>query len=372
MNLCIDIQSAVTQRAGVGRYTRCLVEHLPLAMDASDRLKVFYFDFQRKGQPLHHDRIEERAIRWVPGRFVQNSWKRLNFPPFDWLAGSADLYHFPNFVRPPLTRGRSVVTIHDVSFLRFPETTEKKNLAFLRSRIRQTVRKADAIITDSRFSADEIVECLGADPERIHAVHLGLSMGLFAPSPATRMDLLMKMGLERPYLLCVGTLEPRKNYPFLVEVFEALDDYDGDLVIAGMPGWKFDPILERFRNSPRAGRIRYLEYVGDDQLAALYGGADLFVFPSIYEGFGFPPLEAMMNNAPVVSSTAGSLPEVLGDAACLIDGYDVQVWAEQIRRLLGDSGAQERLRKRGREKAASYTWEKTAQETLDVYRKVLA
>jgi glycosyltransferase involved in cell wall biosynthesis len=372
MKICIDIQSAVAQRAGVGRYTRSLVEHMPAALEPEDSLSVFYFDFQKQGQGLQHERVSEKAVRWVPGRVVQGAWKYLHFPPFNWLAGRADVYHFPNFVRPPMLGGKSVVTIHDVSFLRFPETTEKGNLAYLKAKIHHTCRQADAIITDSEFSAREIESLLGVPTDKIHPVHLGLSLGVFSPSPASKSDTLIKLGLEKPYLLCVGTLEPRKNYPFLVDVFERLKEYDGDLVIAGMRGWKYGPILERIQNSPCADRIRYLEYVEDDQLSALYSGADLFVFPSLYEGFGFPPLEAMLCGTAVVSSAAASLPEVLGDAACLVEGYEAENWVEAIRELLGSESKRKQLREAGEAQTKIFDWNRTARETLDVYRKVLS
>lgn len=366
----MDIQSAVAQRAGVGRYTRALAEHLPDALAAGDSLEVFYFDFQRQGQRLDDPRVRERVVRWIPGRIMQTAWKRLRFPPFDWLAGGADVYHFPNFIRPSLLRGRSVVTLHDVSFLRMPETTEAKNLSYLRARIQNTVRRCDAVITDSRFSAREIEELLPVSADRIHPIHLGLSHGTYSLTPATRNDLLIRVGLDKPFMLFVGTLEPRKNIPFLIEVFEALDAYDGNLVIAGMPGWKFEPILEKIKNSSCADRIHYLKYVDDDLLAALYGGTDLFLFPSLYEGFGFTPLEAMLNGAAVVSSAAGSLPEVLGEAAMILNGYDAAHWAHEIQQLLGDSDRLKALREGGPDHAASYRWEDTARATLDVYRKV--
>lgn len=370
MKICIDIQSAVAQRAGVGRYTRSLVEHMPAVLEPDDSLTVFYFDFQKQGQGLQHGHITEKAVRWVPGRVVQGAWKYLHFPPFNWLAGRADVYHFPNFVRPPMMGGRSVVTIHDVSFLRFPETTEKGNLAYLRAKIRHTCRYADAIITDSEFSGREIESLLGVPTSKIHPVHLGLSLGVFSPSPASKSDTLIKLGLEKPYLLCVGTLEPRKNYPFLIEVFEHLKDYHGDLVIAGMRGWKYGPVLDRMLTSPCADRIHYLEYVEDGQLSALYSGADLFLFPSIYEGFGFPPLEAMMCGTPVVSSAAASLPEVLGNAACIIEGYQAEEWAETVQHLLDSESKRTQMRDAGEIRAKMFDWNRTARETLDVYRKV--
>ncbi|MFA5043458.1 MAG: glycosyltransferase family 1 protein [Kiritimatiellia bacterium] len=371
MNVCLDIQPAVAQRAGVGRYTRALVEHLGESC-GTDRLRLFYFDFRRRGLTFPTPGLDQQAIRWCPGRLVQKSWKTLCWPPFDWLAGQADVYHFPNFIIPPLAAGRTVVTVHDVSFLRFPGMAEAKNLAYLKARIADTVRRADAIITDSRFSAGEITELLRADPAKVFSIPLGVADHLRPPDPETVARLRRERGLARPYLLTVGTLEPRKNTAFLASVFEAMTAFDGDLVIAGMRGWKYEPILARLRASPRKHAIRYLEYVGDNELPALYAGAELFLFPSLHEGFGFPPLEAMLCGAPVLASTAGALPETLGAGARLIAEFDAERWAGEALRLLSDSAMRRAAIEKGRAWAQRYTWRETARQTWAVYRKAAA
>jgi glycosyltransferase involved in cell wall biosynthesis len=369
MKIGIDIQAAISQRAGVGRYTKCLVEHLA-AQAGDDHLRLFYFDFQRKGMPFPVPGAAATPVRWIPGRIVQGAWKTIGFPPYNWFSGPADVYHFPNFILPPLTRGRSVVTVHDVSFLRFPEATEEKNLAYLRARIRDTVNRADAIITDSFFSGREIQELLGVAADRIFPIHLGLTRRTFTADPQSTPATLKRLGLDRPFLLTLGTLEPRKNIPFLIDVFEKLEGFEGDLVVAGMKGWKFEPILQRMRRSPVAKRIRYLEYVDDESLAALYAGAELFVFPSIYEGFGFPPLEAMSCGTAVISSSAGSLAEVLGDAAEIVEGLQTEEWCDRIHHLLSDPVRKAELIARGRGHVGQYQWEKTAAATWQVYRRL--
>ena len=369
MRVCLDIQAGVAQRAGVGRYTRMLAEHLP-ALAGADEISFFYFDFRGQGIPLQVPRDRQRALRWCPGRVVQAAWKALRWPPFDWLAGRADLYHFPNFVLPPVRSGKTVVTVHDASFVRYPEFAEARNLRYLAARIHDTLRRADAVITDSEFSGAELRDLLHAASEKVFPIHPGIASDLTrAPDEAVRR-LRAEFGLDRPYLLTVGTLEPRKNLPFLVTVFEALSAYDGDLVIAGMPGWKYEPILARMKASPRAARIRYIQYVPDEALPALYTGAELFVFPSLYEGFGFPPLEAMACGTPVVSSTGGSLSEALGDAALMVGEFAPEAWTHSVTRALTDSELRARLVEAGRRRAAAYTWAETARRTWDVYRKV--
>jgi glycosyltransferase involved in cell wall biosynthesis len=370
MKVCLDIQASLGQRAGVGRYVRELLGHLG-AEAGTDEIAAFYFDFKRTGLDKVPPGVGMRACRWLPGRVAQAAWKRIGFPPYDWFAGAADLYHFPNFIRPPLARGRkSVVTIHDVSFLRMPETTEAKNLAWLSAEIHNTAEKADAILTDSQFSAREICELLKVRREKVFPVWLGLPEFGPPPAPEAAEQTRKALGLDRPYLLMVGTIEPRKNIPFLVNVYEALKDFDGDLVLVGGLGWKTGPTLRALSESPRKAGIKLLKHVSDDQLSALYAGAAAFVFPTRYEGFGFPPLEALGRGVPVISARHSSLPEVLGEAAEWVDGFDAEEWARKIRAVLGDSARAARLRAAGRAQAKKFTWAETARKTWEVYRQL--
>lgn len=370
MNVCLDIQSTLARRSGVGRYTYELARHLPSALGSSDVLSLFYFDFSRKGMDFSVPRAREKAVRWLPGRFVQKAWKTVGWPPYNWFAGRADVYHFPNFIRPPLRRGRSVVTIHDVSFLRHPETLEARNLAYLRKCIRNTLDTADAVITDCVTIADEIHERFGTPRERLHPILLGIPADWPAPPAATVEAFRATRGLHRPYLLHVGTLEPRKNHAFLLEVFDRLSDFDGDLVFSGSRGWKDQPILDRIARSPFRDRIRLLDFVPDSELPSLYAGAELFLFPSLYEGFGFPPLEAMRCGVPVLASPGGSLREVVGTGAEILEIDDPDRWVAAIRRLLSDSSVRSERIAAGQACADQYAWSRTASQTVDLYRKL--
>lgn len=371
MKICLDIQSAVGRQAGVGRYTQSLAGQLGGLAGAGDSLTCFYFDFRRRGISFPIPQTRIRSCRLLPGALVQKAWTHLNAPPFDSFSGAHDLFHFPNFFLPPLRKGRAVVTIHDVSFLRFPDFAEDRNRRYLEGTIPHTVAHADAILTISQFSADEIVALLGVPRARVHAVPLGITPHMRPPPPETVDRARRNLGLTRPYLLTVGTLEPRKNIPFLVDVFEQLaPHYPGDLVLAGAPGWKVGPLLDRIRRSPVANRIRRLDFVPDGDLPALYAGADLFLFASHYEGFGFPPLEAMACGVPVISSPGGSLREVLGEAAILLEPSDAETWCARIRETLADEAKRTALITAGFAQAARYTWPETARRTWDVYRKV--
>lgn len=262
-----------------------------------------------------------------------------------------------------------MVTIHDMSFLRYPSFAEEENLHYLADKINDTVSRADAIITDSEFSANEIHTLLDVNKTKIHPIHLGIDEGFCAPDNDVIASTLYKLDVDKPYILAVGTIEPRKNIPFLIEVFERLHDFKGNLVIAGMPGWKYEPIMERIRKSSCASRIKYVKYVRDDMLPALYAGARLYVTTSVYEGFGFPPLEAMACGTPVMSSSGGSLGEVLGSDAVIISEFDANLWAGRMDQLLMDDEMLRSLSVRGLKKASSFTWAETARKTWEVYRK---
>ena len=373
MRVTLDIQPALAQGGGIGRYTRELLRHLPDAAPDLD-FSAFFFDFNRRGLPFPPPPARTlRPCRWCPGRIAQQLWKRLHAPPYPFFAGPADLYFFPNFIRPPMgrSRARTVVAIHDVSFLRLPETTEPKNLAWLRAGIAQSAKSADAIVTDSRFSASEIAETLSVPPSKIHPVLLGVAPPPPAPDPGDAARRRTRLGLLRPYLLMVSTIEPRKNIPFLVKVFEALRSFDGDLALVGGLGWKTGPILDAIARSPASSRIRLLSHIPDPDLDAVYAGASAFVFPSLYEGFGLPPLEAMARGTPVVAARNSSLPEVLGDAPLWIDGWDPAHWAASIQALLDSHSDLARLRAAGPLQASRFTWSSTAASTAALFRSLL-
>ncbi len=366
MRVCLDMQSAVAQRAGVGRYTKLLAEHLAAAR-GKHTLCGFFFDFHRRGLSFHIPGAELASCRWLPGRVAQGLWKTVGLPPYDLLAGPADLYHFPNFTLPPLRRGRSAITVHDAAFARLPDTLEEKNLAYLRAHMGPSIARADAVLTPSRFTANELGELLQVPREKLFPVLSGIDPAM-APQPPARVNALRRrLGLDRPYLLMVGTLEPRKNIPFLFDVFDRLDGFDGDLVIAGRPGWKYEPILARLQSARRRDRIRLVEQLGEDELPDLYTGAELFVLASHYEGFGFPPLEAMACGTPAVVSPGGALAETCAGGGLVLPDTLVDAWVAALERLLSHPSEREALRARGLAHAATLTWPETARQTWKAY-----
>jgi glycosyltransferase involved in cell wall biosynthesis len=343
-----------------------LAEHLP-PLRGYDDINFFYFDTNGNKFDVDTREAHIRRASGLSSLIASKTSKILGFPPLDWFSGPADVFHFPDVIRPPLRRGCSVVSVHDAAFLRHPEFVEKKRRDYLSRCIHDTVAKADVLACPSAFTARELAELLKVPPHRLAVTPSGLSSYWQRTGDQETAALRKRLGLERPYLVSVGTLEPRKNYPFLIEVFERLD-FDGDLVVAGMRGWKTDDIFERRARSPRRERIRILDSVDEADLPGLYSGAELFVTPGLYDGFGFAPLEAMQCGTPVVAAATGALPEVLGQAARFIASFRVDEWVEAINALGQDRAGQKKLVAAGLEQARLYSWQRTAQMTWDIYR----
>jgi len=363
----IDIQAMIGRPAGVGSYVRGLVHGLS-QIGGPEEYRLFYFDFLRRGCGLDisDPRFRFKPIRFMPGRFYEKFSRSMNRPDIGFLAGRYDLYHFPNYVIPPLSKGKAVVTVCDLSFVRFPEYAEERNLKRLERRFNDTLKRADAVITISEFSKKELMELYGVEPERITVTHLAAGI---RRSGAT--------GREFPprYFLFVGTIEPRKNLGNLLEAWRIARDrrpgWDYKLAIAGGFGWKDKTALQQVRDAGIERDAIVLDYVAEEDLSSLYGRAEALVFPSLYEGFGLPVLEAMAMGTPVLASRAPAIPEVAGDAAIYFDANDPGDMADAILRISGDGALREEMSRRGLDRARLFSWKETAGKTLAVYRGLL-
>ncbi len=292
------------------------------------------------------------------------------------LRDRPDLLFVPAHVI-PLVHPPSVVTIHDLGYLSFPEAHTARRRLELHLTTRWSLRAARRVIAISQATKDDLVRHYGADPARVSVVHHGLSPD-FRPveDPGAIAAARARHGLAGPYLLYVGTVQPRKNLERLIEAFalalgEASELPDLTLAIAGRRGWLTEAIERRARELGIEGRVRFLGYLPDEELPALLSGATAFVFPSLYEGFGMPVLEAMACGAPVLTANSSSLPEVAGDAALLVDPRDTHAIAAGLRRLVQDEALRAELRARGLAHAAGFTWERCARETLAVLLEAL-
>jgi glycosyltransferase involved in cell wall biosynthesis len=281
--------------------------------------------------------------------------------------------HSVDHVAPAWGPWRSVVTLHDLTFVLYPETQTPAARAYYAA-AGESARRAHRVIAVSQRTAADATRLLGVDPARLRVIHEAASEA-YQPRPwAELAPLAARLGFDpdRPYLLAVGTLEPRKNLPLVFEVLALLRRrLPLQLLVVGGRGWLDEAIFEAHARSGVQEAARFVGPLPGPELAVLYSHAAVFVFPSLYEGFGLPPLEAMACGAPVVSSNAGPLPEVLGAAALLLPPRDPRLWAQAIERVLEDPPLAADMRQRGRARAAQFSWERAARATRAVYHEAL-
>lgn len=312
------------------------------------------------------------TLRPIP---LRRLWTHARLGP-QLAADQPGLLFVPAHVVPLAGAPPSVVTIHDLGYLAFPGAHTARRRLELDLTTRWSLRAARRVIAISRATKDDLVSHYGADPARVSVVHHGLGTAF---RPARDPGVPARHGLREPYFLYVGTVQPRKNLERLIEAYAALgsllagETAAGErrpaaplLAIAGRRGWLTEAIERRAAQAGVAGRVRFLGYVPDEDLPALLSGATAFVFPSLYEGFGMPVLEAMACGAPVLTSATSSLPEVAGDAALLVDPADTGAIAAGLARLAADEALRADLRARGMARAAQFSWERCARETLAV------
>lgn len=351
---------AVAERTGTERYSYELIAALA-RIDRRRRYTLYTNGLPAALPPLGPN----FALRSLP---LRRLWTHARLGP-ELARRPPDVLLVPSHVVPLLHPAESVVTIHDLGYLAFPEAHTARRRIELHLTTRWSLRAARRVIAISQATKDDLVRHYGADPARIRVVHHGLSAGFRPAEPERIAEAQARYGIDQPYLLYVGTIQPRKNLARLIEGFAAAGAGVGPrtlLVIAGRRGWLSAPIERRAAELGVEDRVRFVGYVPDDDLPALLSGALAFVFPSLYEGFGMPVLEAMACGAPVLASRSSALPEVAGDAALLVDPLDPAAIAAGLARLASDADLRADLRARGLARAAAFTWERCAAETLGV------
>ncbi|MBN1979459.1 MAG: glycosyltransferase family 4 protein [Anaerolineae bacterium] len=375
MRIGIDYTAAVRQGGGIGRYTRELVGAL-LKLESPHRYTLIAAVGGLKAgdwrleiaslQSLVSD-LQFRAIP-ITDDWLHRLWQRLRLPiPVEVITGPLDVFYSPDFVLPPtLHTTRTLLTVHDLSFLHYPDAFVPALREYLERVVPRSVARADRVLADSKSTRDDLIANFGTPPEKVKVLYSGVD-SRFRPekAPGEQERLREKYGIESPYVLSVGTLQPRKNYVRLIRAFANLPLADLQLVIAGGRGWLYEDIFTEAEK--HGGRAHVLGFVDDADLPALYRGAALFAFPSLYEGFGIPPLEAMACGVPVVCSNASSLPEVAGDAALMVDPLDVDSLAEAMGRALEDANLRQEMTDEGLAHAARFTWEVAARQLLDAF-----
>jgi glycosyltransferase involved in cell wall biosynthesis len=355
---------------GIGRYVRALTDHLP-AVAAADRGAVTWIVGRHPAGRLAAAGLVPAVtcrLAW-PGRVATRSWVTARRPrlPAGVLA-ELDMVHATSAAVPP-TGGRPLVaTVHDLAFRHYPDAYPAAGRRYHDRAARIVAGEAARVVAVSQATADDLTELYGVEPARISVVPLGVEPPGAADQPAAAR-LLADLGVRGPFLLAVGTLEPRKNLPRLLAAFGEVTDElpDHHLVVAGPVGW--GPTLRPTWDSVR---VKLAGPVDDPVLQALYRSADGLAYPSLYEGFGLPVVEAMAQGLPVLTSDRSSLPEVAGDAAVLVDPLDRGAIAKGLVRLVTDSALRRRMADAGPRRAARFTWSATAAGTWAAYREVLA
>jgi glycosyltransferase involved in cell wall biosynthesis len=372
VRITIDYTSAMRQHAGVGRYTRNLVGALA-QLDGENRYTLFC-----AGEgPSKAEWPANFSVRTtsVPERFLTAGWHKLRLPiPAERIAGPADIFHSPDFTLPPLRSAAGVVTIHDLSFLKLPQCADPGLRDYLTERVPVSVARAARVLADSGNTRRDILELLGTPGDKVSVVYAGVETRFQPVRDSQRLAQVRdRYQLPELFVLFVGTIEPRKNLSRLISAYAEIRRQTGlphQLVISGSKGWLYEDLFAQITREGLGQDVLFPGFVSDEDLPALYSLADLLAFPSLYEGFGLPPLEAMACGTPVVASRNSSLPEVLGNAAVFVDAEDVAGLADAMARVLGDAALRVRLTGLGLAQAARFTWEDAARQLVSAYEAV--
>jgi glycosyltransferase involved in cell wall biosynthesis len=375
VRIAIDYTAAVNQSAGIGRFVRSLVGALG-TIDHENSYLLLHAAPNGVTVPSFPagPNFRQRNLR-VPQRYLDIVWHRLGLTlPVDLLTGTVDLFHSPDFVLPPV-RTRSLLTVHDLAFLLHPECADARLRAYLERAVPRSVARADFVVADSENTRRDVIRLLSAPPDKVAVVYGGVDPSFRPVDDQDRLAALrrhLQLGAA-PFILTVGVIEPRKNLNRLFAAFQRLRDRRAvphKLVVVGRRGWLWDGIRAQAESSPWRDEIIFPGFVPEGELATLYSAAEVLAFPSLYEGFGLPILEAMACGTPVVASNTSSLPEVVGEAGLLVDPLNTDDLAAALELALLDEPLRARLRQRGLARAARFSWPASARSLLGVYRRI--
>ncbi len=378
-----DVTAALTQGGGIGRYTRELIH--ALVSEAPDYSYKLFSARPPAVPPIPNSlpqapNIAHRAAP-LDERWLYRLWYRARLPlPVQTFTGPVDLFHSPDFVLPPVGGNiPTILTVHDLSFSHYPGTFPANLVTYLNRVVPWSVRRATHILADSLSTKEDLHSLWGISDEKITVLYSGVNER-FQPivDDGRKIEIRKKYRLgDNPLVLAVGTVQPRKNYELLVRAFRPVAErLPHSLVIVGGKGWLTEGLAAEIDRQGLTTRVHLAGFVDDEDLPALYSTAELFVFPSLYEGFGLPLLEAMACGVPVISSNASSLPEVVrsieGEATILISPHDEPAWTAEMLRLLTDSDARRLLVEAGLTQSKRFTWRASARQLADLYRRLLA
>lgn len=365
----LNITPMLGQKTGIGWYTYKIIEKL------IERNKNIYigevFNFYRRHDinkirnNIKKIEIEENIF------FPRRLFNKLNyiFSYNLFFKKKKEIYHFFSFKIPKKIKGKVVVTIHDMIYKIYPETTQIKNMDKFDKEINHSIIMSDKIIAVSEATKKDILRYFNISEKKIEVIYPGVEDELYKTYIFKKQS-IKKYKIGTKYILFLGTLEPRKNIVNIIKSFERANLKEIKLVITGGKGWKYEEIFEAYKNSPCKDKIQMLDYIAEEDKIALYKGAELFIFPSLYEGFGMPVLEAMAAGTPVITSNISSLPEVAGDAAILVNPYDIDEISKAIKNIIGDEVLKKEMIRKGLEQAKKFTWENSVKKLEKIYSEL--
>ena len=379
MKVLINGLQVNDKNSGVQYYTKHLYECIKEIQDSTIETHLY----QRISKPSSQFSIfrfypSRLLLRWTPiylllslfnGR-LQRIIKENFYLPFYIKQNSFDLFHSPNYVLPLFLKSPSVITVHDLITFNFPRLCQRESVLYFRLFLPRSIKKADKIITVSEKTKNDIINRFKVPEDKISIIHLGLST-VFRRTRNT--NLLLKYGITNKYILFVGNIEPKKNLVRLLKAYYEVvctKNITHQLVIAGKKAWKYKEVFRTVHSLKLQNKVIFTGYFPEKDLPALYSMADLFVFPSIYEGFGIPPLEAMACEIPVLASNTGALPEITGGNCLMVDPYNVNDIADGIHHLLTNENLRKEYIKKGKKWVEQYTWDRAARMTIEVYEEV--
>lgn len=378
MRIGIDYTAAVRQGGGIGRYTRNLIRAL------AEKESRYQYTLFVAGGWSEEDRMRpwpaNFRLRSVPlsDRWMHVLWQRLRLPvPIQAIIGPLDLFHSPDFVLPPTGRTPAILTVHDLSFMRVPQYFVPGFRQYLQSAVSRAAQRARHILADSASTRRDLIELMSIESNRVSVLYPGVE-ARFRPvrDNAELAKIRSQYKLPERFILGLSTLQPRKNFDGLIKAFRILlaerEDTlrigDLHLVIVGGKGWMYEETMALVQGYGLEQRIHFPGFANDSDLPAIYSLAEVFAFPSWYEGFGIPVLEAMACGVPVVAADNSSLPEAVGDAGLLVDAADIHALAEALAQLLTDQLLRARLIQNGYQQAQRFSWEEAAQQLLSTYK----
>jgi glycosyltransferase involved in cell wall biosynthesis len=383
LKVTIDATPILSKPSGVGIYIFNLINSLhELQQEYNFKLSVSYQPSWKNwlsnnfSPPENISSYSDLYILPIPVKISSQLSLIPGSPLFDFekYLGFPDITHGTNYSVFPCKNSKKLMSIYDLAFLKYPEYVNSSVKKYTK-RVKQSLQWTDAILTISESSKRDIIEYLQISPDRIFVTPLAsrYHVNYLTDELIDRVNKDTNYDFSRPYLLFVSTIEPRKNIGAIISAFNLLkSEYKipHNLVLIGQKGWKYEPIFQTIEDSPWKENIYHLDYLFDELVALFYSRADVFVYPSHYEGFGLPVLEAMTLGAPVVTSSTSSLPEVAGDAALFVNPSDVEEQAHAILQIISDSKFRDDLITKGKARATLFSWDRTARETLEVYKSI--